>query len=465
MIAIKSILADSNRAIFFKGAVGSFAIKFVGAGLLFLSQVALARLCGAEQYGFYAYALSWLTILSILAILGFDTSLLRFIPEYLVKSDWGRLRGIIRTSFVYSAIVSVCISVVGIAAIWFLRAKITAEWIAPLCIMLCALPFYAFTVIRQAALRAFKHVVLAELPESVLRPILLVLTAMLFAHLGAVDATRAWLSQLIAILIAFVLGSVLLLQRMPRASGQSTIHYDDRLWLTTSMPMLLMSSMNIVLSQASIVILGFYRSSEEIAVFSAATRIVILATFILMAINSIAAPMISELYYANKRQELQSILRFSAKGIAVFTTLTSLLIVVLGRYVLSFFGRDFSDGYAILLVLLAGQTIKSFMGPASFLLNLTGHHNLTAKVMGIAVAVCIVLNVVLIPIWGVWGAALASGVTMALWNLTLVIMDILIVRLDPSIFCLLRRKNRQSVTADEKTIAADSIYNADFLEK
>lgn len=439
LLRIKSILADSNRAIFFKGAVGSFIIKFVGAGLLFCSQVVLARLCGAEQYGFYAYALSWLTILSILAILGFDTSLLRFIPEYLVKSDWGRLRGVVRSSFLFSTIAAVGIGVAGVLAILSLREKMPAAWAAPLCLMLAALPFYTVTVIRQAALRAFKHVVLAELPESVLRPIIIILAAFLFLRLGALDAQSAWLSQLLAIVIASLFGTLLFLRKLPSGSREATARYDNRLWLVTSMPMLLMSSMNIVLSQASVIILGFYRSAAEIAVFSASTRIVILATFILMAINSIAAPMISELYYADKREELQSILVFSAKGIAVFTLFTSLLIALFGRSILAFFGRDFGDGYIVLLILLAGQTIKSLMGPASFLLNLTGYQNLTAKVMGIAVAVCVVLNLLLIPPLGALGAALASGLTMALWNVTLVIMDILIVRLDPSVLCLLRR--------------------------
>ncbi|MBN1464715.1 flippase [candidate division KSB1 bacterium] len=440
MLRIKSILADSNRAVFFKGAVGSFIIKFVGAGLLFSSQVVLARLCGAEQYGHYAYALSWLTILSILAILGFDTSLLRFIPEYLVKSDWRRLRGVIRSSFLFSTIAAISISIVGVLVVLALREKMPAAWIAPLCLMLAALPFYSVTVIRQAALRACKHVVLAELPESVLRPIIIVLAALLFVRMrGALDAASAWLSQLLAIIIASLFGALLFISKMPSQARAAPTQYDNKLWFITSTPMLLMSSMNIVLSQASMIILGFYRSSAEIAVFSAATRIVILATFILMAINSIAAPMISELYYADKREELQSILVFSAKGIAVFTLFTSLLIALFGKSILAFFGRDFGDGYIILLILLAGQTIKSLMGPASFLLNLTGYQNLTAKVMGIAVAVCIVLNLLLIPPLGALGAALASGLTMALWNVTLVVMDILVVRLDPSILCLVRR--------------------------
>jgi O-antigen/teichoic acid export membrane protein len=279
----------------------------------------------------------------------------------------------------------------------------------------------------------------AELPESVIRPIVLAACAFMFLNVtGRLDASAAWGSQLVAVIVAFTIGTILLIRRIPPHIKKSTLTNEHKLWLTTSMPMLLMSSMNVVLNQASVIILGFYRSPEEIAIFSAASRIVILATFILMAINSIAAPMISELFHSNKKDELQSLLAFSAKGIAVFTALTTLFLFFVGRFILGLFGQEFVAGYPILIMLLVGQTIKSLMGPASFLLNLTGYQNLTAKVMTLAVLISVVLNFLLIPRWGVMGAAIASGATMALWNVVLVILDRRIVKLDPSILYFIK---------------------------
>lgn len=437
----KNIQKDQNRHIFFKGAVGSFAIKIIGAGFLFAVQVVLARLCGTEQYGFYAYALSWMTILSIVAKLGFDTSLLRFVPEYLVKKEWGRVLGIIRSSFFATALASIILTILGNIVLIFLQKSINPDWMVPLRLMLVVLPFYTLTVVRQAALRGFKNVVLAELPESVVRPILMIgCSFILFKVLGQLDAAHAWIGQLVAVVLSFILGTFLLFRRIPNEVKESPATHEHNLWLRTSLPMLLMSSMNIILNQASVIILGFYRSSEEIAIFAAAGRIVILATFILMAINSIAAPMISELFHSNKQDELQSLLGFSAKGIAVFTALTTVFLMALGRPILGLFGHDFVQGYVVLLILLIGQAIKSLMGPASFLLNLTGYQDLTAKVMSFAVLISIVLNFLFIPQWGVMGAAIASGATMALWNVTLVVLDRKIVNLDPSIFYFFKGK-------------------------
>jgi O-antigen/teichoic acid export membrane protein len=446
----KNIFVDQNREIFFKGVVGSFIIKFIGVGLLFLSQIILARFCGKDQYGFYTYALSWLVILTIITKLGFETSLLRFIPEFQVRSDWGRLRGIIRSSSQFVTIISIFIVLIGNLTIWMFNEVMAPELIKPLRIMLVVLPFYTLTFLRQATLRAFKNVVLAQLPENIIRPMVLVSIAFLFLnYFGELDSTNAWLSHFVAVLVSFFIGTILLYHKVPEETKTTTIIHDRKIWMNTSSTILLMDGMNVILSQGSIIVLGFYRPAEEIAVFSAAVRIAILSTFILMAINSIAAPMISQLYYANKRDELQSILRFSAKGIAIFTTSTTLLIIMFGKYVLALFGSGFIEGYYILLILLAGQTIKSLMGPASFLLTLTGHQNLTAKVMAVAVLVSMILNFILIPIWGMWGAALATGIILMLWNVTVVIMDVKIVQLDPSVFCLFRKNNRIKVSTKD----------------
>lgn len=439
-VSLNHIRVDRHRDIFIKGAAGSFLIKFIGSGLLFAAQVVLARLCGADQYGIYSYALSWLTILIIPAKLGFDTSLLRFIPEYAIKKDCGRLAGILRASFTHTGLISVACALAGNLFVSIFEKSIPAPWILPIRIMLIVVPFYALTVIRQAALRAFKNVVLADLPENIVRPILTVMLAysVVFLH-GELDAIGAWLIQLAAVFAAFALGTFLLLKKTRGTIKNVRRIHDTKFWLRTSVPMFLMNGMDIILSQASIVFLGFFRPAEDIAIFSAASRIVILATFMLMAVNSIAAPMISELYYAQQREALQSILRFSAKIITVFTVCTTLAIAVFGRVILNLFGSEFVDAYSILLILLVGQTIKTLMGPASFLLNLTGHQNLTTKVMAITVLISLLLNLLLIPIWGVFGAALASCIILVTWNITLVFLAIFVVRFDPSVFCLFRK--------------------------
>ncbi len=441
------IRSDANRSIFVKGAAGSFVAKFFGAGLVFLSQAALARLLGAAQYGVYAYALSWMTVLAIFAKMGFETSLLRFLPEYKVKGQWPLFRGVIRFSFSLVGVVSLFFIVLGQMLLTLLSHRLDAELLLSFRIMLFVLPFFAWTAIRQSCLRGLKHVVLAELPEGVLRPLLLIAVAWLLAgRLAHFDAAWAWVSHLVAVFFAFVFGTVLLVKALPGEHRRARSQWKSRVWIKVSSPMLLMNSMNIILSQSAIVVLGIFKPAEQVAVFSASARIVILATFALLAVNSIAAPMISELFYAGKKRELQSLLRLAALGIAVVTFIAALFILLGGRLILGLFGKEFVDGYAVLLILLMGFMMKSFVGPASYLLNLTGHQNITAKAMAAAVVFAVLLSFVLIPKWGALGAALSSSLTMIVWNGTLLALNLKIVGIDPSLRSVFRKNRHLQAT-------------------
>ncbi len=408
--------------------------------MLFFAQVVLARKLGPKDYGIYAYALSWMTILSIFAKLGFETSLLRFVPEYKVHSEWSKFRGIINFSFSTVLLASIVISLIAAIVLYLLRSSISSEIVKPFFIMLLVLPFFSLTAIRQSCLRGLKHVVRAELPEGIIRPLILILVIYFsFNYVAPFDARDAWIAQLIAVVISFVVGTFLLVEKLPNSLKKYPSDYEKKAWLSISWPMLLMNSMNIILNQSAIVILGFYDSAESVAIFSAASRIIILIGFILLAVNSIAAPMISEFYYSGKRQELQSLLTFASKILFGFTLFSSVVIIVFGKWILGLFGKEFIAGYVVLLVLVVGHATKSLMGPASYLLNLTGYQNLTAKIMAIAVLISIACSFLLIPKWGAMGAALASTISMVFWNICLLVLNLKTVKLNPSITSLISK--------------------------
>jgi O-antigen/teichoic acid export membrane protein len=434
----------SAKAIFFKGAAGSFAAKLVGAGLLFFAQVLLARLLGVSQYGIYAYALSWMTVLAIIAKMGFETSLLRFLPEYSVKRQWSLFRGVIRFSFTIVGLVAAGIFIIGHVLLFFLRSHLDANLLLSLRIMLLVLPLFAWTAIRQSCLRGVKRIVHAEVPESILRPLVLAAAAWIFSKsLLSFSAAWAWLCQFIAVFFSFLYGTFLLSKALPDEYKQHASETRRAQWIKVSSPMLLMNSMNIIMAQASIVILGFYQPTTEVALFSASIRIVILATFALLAVNSIAAPLISELYYADKKNVLQSLLRNAAAAIAAITIVAGLFLFFCGRWILGLFGSEFLDAYILLQILLVGFIVKSLAGPASYVLNLTGHQNLTAKAMLIAVIISLLLNFILIPRFGAVGAAMASSITMIIWNVTLLVLNVRIVGINPSLGSLFQSNSNQ----------------------
>ena len=87
---------DTLRAHFVRGASGTFALKIASTGLVFITSLVLARILLAKGYGAYIYAISWVYLLSIPAMMGFPTLITRELARYKTQEDWGILRGVLR---------------------------------------------------------------------------------------------------------------------------------------------------------------------------------------------------------------------------------------------------------------------------------------------------------------------------------------------------------------------------------
>lgn len=106
----------------------------------------------------------------------------------------------------------------------------------------------------------------------------------------------------------------------------------------------------------------------------------------------------------------------AAKGILGISLPVALGLVILGDWVLSIFGPDFPEGYAALVILVAAQLVNALAGSVGFLMTMTGHERQAAFIMAVSVVVNLALNAVLIPRFGIEGAAVATAFTTVLWN-------------------------------------------------
>ena len=164
---------SGNGAVLARGALGAFIVKITGAGILFGLHVLLARLLGVTQYGIYVYAITWINILAILCLLGYHTSLVRFIAEYNAKQQWAKLRGILRRSSQAVLAFSIFVGIIAVAIIFFLRHRVSTELATAFYIGFALLPVFSLCRLREAALQALKCVVQSELLLRVIRPLLL----------------------------------------------------------------------------------------------------------------------------------------------------------------------------------------------------------------------------------------------------------------------------------------------------
>ena len=154
------------------------------------------------------------------------------------------------------------------------------------------------------------------------------------------------------------------------------------------------------------------------------------------------APMISSLHVSGKRKELQRLVTLAARGIFAFSFPAGLVLILAGRYVLRAFGAESTVAYRSLVILAVGQLVNALAGSVGFPMVMTGHQRRAAAIMGVSAGLNVVLNAVLIPRYGLTGAAAATGTTLALQNVVMLVHVIKRLGVNPTILGALKRGGR-----------------------
>jgi O-antigen/teichoic acid export membrane protein len=407
-----------------RGAVGSLGLKLGGTLLGLLLAVLLARTLGPEGYGVYAYVFALVSLLAIPAQVGLPTLVVRETAMAQANEQWGLMRGLWRWSSAVAGAIALVLALLALLASWVYQDRFSEIQIATFGFGLVLVPLVALGNLRGAALRGLRRVVTGQLPEMVLRPtifILLLLVAILLIPTEKIAAATAMGLHALAAAVAFFIGAVLLWRARPKPLEDKPIPlYEVRSWITSALPLAFVAGMMLINQHTDILMLGLFRSAEEVGVYRVAVSIATLVAFGLQAVTMVVAPHFARLYSQNDMARLQRLVTLSARAILAVALPVVLVLVLFGGPLLRLiFGEEYSDGYTPMAILAGGQLVNAAMGSVGGLLNMTGHERETARGVAIAAAANVVLNLLLIPPFGLNGAALATALSMTLWNLVL----------------------------------------------
>jgi O-antigen/teichoic acid export membrane protein len=406
-------LAEGDLGEVVKGAAMVMGIRVGGAAIALLSQVLLARWMGAFEYGIFAYVWVWVIILGILAPMGFGTSTLRFVPDYRVKEKWRRLAGILDASWRMVMVFSAVAAGVGLLVLGLFHTMVAPYYVWPLALALLCVPAFALTDTLEGTARAFGWVNLAYLPAYILRPLAIILIggAIYLTH-GALSGLAAVGGAVLASLVTLIGQKWILSRRIAATIPRAKPVRHTRRWIAASLPLVLTEGLYLVLLNSDIVLLGMFVNPDEVGVYFAATRIVNLVTFLYFAVAALAVPKFSELHARGVRADLQAFVHSIIQWIFWPTVGAVLFILLFGRFALGIFGPDFEAGYGLLAILVIGFLARASTGPIEYLLNMTGNQNATAAAYAAAAALNIALNLVLVPLYGLEGAAIATAISL-----------------------------------------------------
>jgi O-antigen/teichoic acid export membrane protein len=402
-----------------RGASGAFWVNAIGVGIAFVEHVLLARLLGVKDYGIFVYAITWMNVVSIVSILGFNNATLRFVGEYNGTKQWGLLRGFLKSSNRYVEIASITAAAVMTLVIWFARARLGYETAIVFWLMCLVLPFRAMLLIRAAALRAFKRIVEAQVPQAIVRPIIMiaVVTGFFFTAREWLSATTAMVVNLAAFVGTFIMLDFFLKRVIPEHVKEAEPEYKREYWLTVAAPMFAITVLMQTQNQIDVLLIGLLLETDEVGMYAVAKKTTSLIGFGLLAANMIAAPMISELWHQGRKKELQRMLTLAARGIFAFTLPVGVLMIVFGKEILALFGPQFSDAYWPLVILAGSQLVNALAGPVGFVMLMTGHQGNASRIVAVSLLINVALSLNLIPAYGLIGAAISMAASLMSWNL------------------------------------------------
>lgn len=395
-------------------AAGVFAVRAASAALLFLTQVALARWMGASEYGLFVTAWTCVLVLGGIAHLGFNTAMMRLGPQYHARSDHASFRGLLAGGRRVALTSATLIALVGIGAIFLFGIDDRSSLAVPLVLGFLCLPIYTLTDVQDGLGRGQGWTLDAIVPPYVVRPLfLLVLVVAAFAAGVPASAVNGMIIALAATLASAVLQTVLIERRVSAEIPRTEPAFDYRGWFMISLPLLAGGLCEIIVQNADVILLNFFRPSAEIGHYYAAAKTTGLALFVIYAVGTAYAGPIATAQARTRRGDVEALVSQAVRWTFIPSAAVILGILALGYPVLSQFGETFTDAYPLMFILATGMLIKASMGPSELILNMLGHQRASAISMATAAAVAVTGNLVLIPIWSVTGAAVATGAAFA----------------------------------------------------
>jgi len=413
----------SLRTHWLQGAGVGVLLQGIGLVFGFATNVFVARLLGPHGLGQYSYVLAIVAVLSVMATLGLPTVIARLLATYQSKGEWAQARGILKWSNLVIGSTGLLLGLGLVAGGMLLDRNSQLQLYllaAPLVVVL------AWTNIRQRALQGLHRPLAAQLPEQFIKHSVFLSVGVILWISGYQFIMRpngvmaVWL---LASTASLLFGAALLRRLSPPALRTADSSYEPRAWLTIALPILFTDVLGVVLGNTDTIILGWLRSLEEVGLYQVAFRLSIMMLVLLGASNWVLTPWFARFHATSEKERLQSVVTRTTRAIFAATLVLYLVAALWGKTLLGvFFGEKFVESYPILLILGAGQLINVACGPAYNLLAMTGGQRELAWSTAAAVMLNILLCLLLIPGFGLTGAAISVAITTSAYNVLLAII-------------------------------------------
>ncbi len=414
----RSKALNSDFILVLKKSCGVFGFRGFGAVAAFIVNIYLARSLGVKDFGLFSLAFTVISILAVFSRFGLDTVALRDISRDKNAAMNGCARAILKSAI--QLVLPIALGLMGVITIispWVAASVFSKPHLSPiLTAMLPLLLFLSIGYILGEGLKAIHHPVVGILVQTSILPVGFLLALFCSSRFYPITLEAASLTYSIVALLGLVLSTFFWHARTLEKKDAESIGVKQL--FQKGFTLLLMSSGGLLLVWSDVIVLGIFENEGAIGAYSAASKLALATSIILVSVNAIVAPKFSQLYASGNSFGLKKLAKQATRIMVLLVLFPTMLFLLSPDFVLGIFGDGFESAVPVLMILTIGQFVNVVCGSVGYMLIMTGNETIMRNIMLFTAITNILLSVMLVSFLGMVGVAIATAFSVGLWNMS-----------------------------------------------
>ncbi len=398
-----------------------FLLRSLGVLFLFGGTLFITNNFNADLVGRYDISRSVLLVVGTICLMGFNQSIIYYSGYLKAQGALSSIKG------VYGKMLRITlISSIVLIGIYFLIPESIVNSLYEKDIYtiifktLGVLFFYALTLLNIEMYRAINKIVVSEILRNILRHLFFLIAIIVIDAMGEHQyLIDVFLLNFVFLAAVTTIAVLISLNRLPSEEHKESLSIKAIIRKSYPMSISLMSFL--LMQNTDILLLGKFRSFTDVAHYAVAVKLTMIIALVLSSVNAVYAPKYSELFNENNFRLLRENIKRSTRLIFVLTIPIILGMLIFSDKILALFGEGYDSAGLALNILLGAQIVNAMSGSVGVYMNMSGNERVFQRILIAALLLNVVLNILLIPEYGLFGAAIATAVSTVLWNIYSVI--------------------------------------------
>jgi O-antigen/teichoic acid export membrane protein len=410
-----SVNDSVNRIVTGSGVI--LAGTFLGMLFDILIKRVLTSYLSPADFGTYSLALTVISITGAVATLGLNEGVPRYIAFFRGSHEEQKIHELIISAIMMGLFAGLLAMLVSPVLFEHLAGKgfdVQGKILSVVKILIFAVPFTILLNLTVAIYRGFDRTSVNMYFYNIIRPISLLIFASGAVSLGA-SLRGVVFSDVLSMVLTFGIMSVYFM-RKPPFKPELNLKFSEptRQLIRYSFPLLISATLINLMTWTDTIILGYFKSTEVVGIYSAVYPLVGFLTMIINSMGYVYIPVTSKLWGENKTQLIGPIYQTMTKWCFMLTFPIFALMFLYPEFLLTkIYGAQYAIGAPVLRILALGFVTNSYLGFRYHTIIASGDSDFLMRCSVASAGINALLNFVLVPQFGMVGAATASAVSFA----------------------------------------------------